>query len=263
MNGYGKTTPATVDDSNNSEVASGVHIASKQVVKSEEGGGILRSVSGPKNLRDILVESTLQHAQSIDLRNAESDAYSDAICNAGGSATIETNSSQDGQSGEYLYTYNNCSYSASGYSVTFNGTMYLEFNYETNYWLWEYNIDVTSSDSGSYSLNASYECTGSTDFSNCTVSENFSEGGVSYRTTNVTFTGTGSDYDFSARIYHEDYGYVDIEATGLVLCDDGGFSSGNIVVTDSSSTEVLSLTYSGCEDQVFVEYGASNYYVDQ
>lgn len=97
----------------------------------------------------------------------------------------------------------------------------------------------------------------------CTVSENFSSNGVSYRVTNVSFTSTGNEYDFTARIYHEDYGYVEIVATDLVLCDDGGFSSGSIVVTDSTSDEVLSLTYSGCDDPVVVVYQGSSYNVDQ
>lgn len=43
--GYsGKTTPATVDDSNNLEVAAGVHVASKKAVSAEEGGGASRSL---------------------------------------------------------------------------------------------------------------------------------------------------------------------------------------------------------------------------
>lgn len=258
----GKTTPATVDDSNNSEVASGVHIASKQAVKSEEGGGLLRSINGSKNPRDILINSSIQHANSSQFRNTGSGDYS-SFCNGGGSASFEYTSSQDGTSGEYTYIYNNCTYTFDGYSITYDGTMYWEFDSDAEYWLWEYDIDITSNYMESYSLNASYECTGGQMLENCTVSENFSNNGVSYRVTNVSYSSTGSQYDFTARIYHESYGYVDIEATGLVLCDDGGFSSGSIVVTDSTSNEVLSLTYSGCSDPVVVEYQGSTYNVDQ
>jgi hypothetical protein len=141
--------------------------------------------------------------------------------------------------------------------------MYFEFDSVGEYWFWEYDIIVTSSDMDSYSLNASYECTGGQALSNCTVSENFSNNGVSYRVTNVTFTSSGSDYDFTARIYHENYGYVDIVASDLVYCDDGGFSNGSIVVTDSTSSEVLSLTYSGCDNSVVVVYEGNSYNVDQ
>lgn len=258
----GKTTPATVDDSNNSEVASGVHIASKQAVKSEEGGGLLRSIKGSMNPRDILINSSIEHVNSNLLRDTGSGDYS-SFCNGGGSASFEYTSSQDGMSGEYTYIFNNCTYTYDGYSVTYDGTMYWEFDSDAEYWLWEYDVDITSNYMESYSLNASYECSGGQMLENCTVSENFSNNGVSYRVTNVSFTSTGGQYDFTARIYHENYGYVDIVATDLVLCDDGGFSTGSIVVTDSTSSQVLSLNYSGCDDPVVVTYQGNTYNVDQ
>lgn len=261
--GYsGKTSAATVDDSNSSEVANGVHVASKQAVSSEEGGGALRSLFVLDSPRDILIEQSLADSQSLFARNTTSGDYSE-FCNGGGSASYTLTTSQDGESGVFTYDYNNCTYTYGEYSITYDGTMYYEYDSNTSYWLWEYDLTVSTNYMGSYTLTSSYECTGDLGLGSCTVSENFSSGGVSYRVTDVSFSSTGSDYDFSAKIYHEDYGYVEVVASDLVLCDNGGFSSGSITVTDSSSTDVLTLSYSGCDDPVVVTYNGTTFNVNQ
>lgn len=261
--GYsGKTSPATVNDSNSSDVAAGVHAASKQAVEAEEGGGALRSLYAPNSAQDILIEQSLAHSRSVMQRDTTSGDYS-SFCNGGGSASYELTTSQDGESGEFNYVYNNCTYTYGEYSITYDGSMYYKYDNAGDYWLWEYDLSVSSNYMGSYTLNSSYECIGGLGTGSCTVSENFSDNGVSYRVTDVSFSSTGSDFDFTAKIYHEDYGYVEIVATDLVLCDDGGFSTGSIVVTDSTSTEVLSLNYSGCNDPVVVTYNGTTFDIDQ
>ena len=261
--GYsGKTSAATVDDSNNTAVAKGVHVASKQAVSTEEGGGALRSLFVPDSPRDILIEQSLSDSQSLLARNTTSGDYSQ-FCNGGGSASYTLTTSQNGESGEFTYNYNNCTYTYGEYSITYDGSMYYEYDNNGNYWLWEYDLTVSTNYMGSYTLTSSYECSGDLGLGSCTVSENFSDDGVSYRVTDVSFSSSGSDFDFTAKIYHEDYGYVEIVATDLVLCDNGGFSSGSIVVTDSSSTDVLTLTYSGCDAPVVVTYNGTTFNMNQ
>ena len=225
--GYsGKTSAATVDDSNNTAVAKGVHVASKQAVSTEEGGGALRSLFVPDSPRDILIEQSLSDSQSLLARNTTNGDYSE-FCNGGGSASYTLTTSQNGESGEFTYNYNNCTYTYGEYSITYDGSMYYEYDNSGNYWLWEYDLTVSTNYMGSYTLTSSYECSG------------------------------------DLKIYHEDYGYVEIVATDLVLCDNGGFSSGSIVVTDSSSTDILTLTYSGCDDPVVVTYNGTTFNVNQ
>lgn len=261
--GYsGKTSAATVDDSNNTDVAKGVHVASKQAVSSEEGGSALRSLFMPDSPRDILIEQSLSDSQSLLARNTTNGDYSE-FCNGGGSASYTLTTSQNGESGEFTYNYNNCTYTYGEYSITYDGSMYYEYDNSGNHWLWEYDLTVSTNYMGSYTLTSSYECSGDLGLGSCTVSENFSDNGVSYRVTDVSFSSSGSDFDFTAKVYHEDYGYVEIVATDLVLCDNGGFSSGSIVVTDSSSADVLSLTYSGCDAPVVVTYNGTTFNVNQ
>ena len=189
-----------------------------------------------------------------------------------GSASYTYNYSDDYESGTMSFTYNNCTYSYSyagnNSSITYNGSYFYEFR--PGYWYWDYDLTVTSSFNGEtdqYSMRGTFECTGDDDsfwsYTDCTYSETYSEGGVTYRVSNLTFTSTGNSYSFTARVYHSEYGYVEVVATNLVYCVGGGFESGTITISDSDSAEVLSITYSGCDDPAVITYQGTTYLVDQ
>jgi hypothetical protein len=273
--GYsGKTSAATVNDDNSDDIGTGVHIAAKKSIESEESGGLLRS-SGQSPLPAILeplyenAEAGLS-ARSVSRNVSGSEDNSD-FCTSG-SASYEYNYADDFESGSASYSYNNCTYSYSfggtSQSITYNGSFSYEF--APGYWLWDYNLTVTSNYDGEtdqYTIKGTNECRGdgdTWDFADCTYSESYSEGGVSYRVSDVTFTSTGSSYDFTARVYHSDYGYVDVVATDLVYdCAGGGFSSGTITVSDSESNDVLSISYNGCDDPAVVTYQGATFNVSQ
>jgi hypothetical protein len=98
-----------------------------------------------------------------------------------------------------------------------------------------------------------YECTYSADFVG-------SDGRV-YRSANVTVSGdSSSGYDVSARIYDPEYGYVDIQGTGLTLCSGGGIGSGSVNVTDSTGTQVLTVDFTSCDSMTVTFNGTAEVY---
>ncbi|MCH8532590.1 MAG: hypothetical protein LAT65_17195 [Saccharospirillum sp.] len=275
--GYsGKTSAAKVDDSNSEDIGAGVHIAAKKSVESEiNGSNIAFSSGGQSPLPAILqplhtnVESIL-NVRSATRNTSGSMDWSD-FCDSG-SASYTYNYSDDYKTGTMSFTYNNCTYSYSyagnNSSITYNGSYFYEFR--PGYWYWDYDLTVTSSFNGEtdqYSMRGTFECTGDDDslwsYTDCTYSETYSEGGVTYRVSNLTFTSTGNSYSFTARVYHSEYGYVEVVATNLVYCVGGGFESGTITISDSDSAEVLSITYSGCDDPAVIAYQGTTYLVDQ
>lgn len=278
--GYsGKTSAAKVDDSNSEDIGTGVHIAAKKSVESEINGDNLGGIgfSGGSNapLPEILqplqdnVQSILNVRSSARNTSGSVD-FTEYFCTSG-SASYTYNFSNNGDRGTMSFTYNNCTYSYSygGYtsSTTYNGSYFYEFR--PGYWFWDYDLTVSSSyngDSNQYTMRGTFECTGDDDYwtyTDCTYSETYTEGGVTYRVSNLTFTSTGNSYSFTARVYHSDYGYVEVVATDLVYCVGGGFESGTITISDSESSDVLTITYSGCDDPAVVTYQGTTYMVDQ
>lgn len=82
--------------------------------------------------------------------------------------------------------------------------------------------------------------------------------GRQYRTENVSVSGSNGSYSVSARVYDQELGYVDYDASNLILCDSGvGFSSGTITVTASSGTSIT-VSFSGC-DSYTVTYNGTAY----
>lgn len=85
--------------------------------------------------------------------------------------------------------------------------------------------------------------------------------GRQYRTENVSVFGSNGSYSVSARVYDQDLGYVDYEASNLTLCDSGvGFSFGTITVRASGGT-LIEVTFSSC-DSYTVTYNGTAYTVN-
>ena len=278
--GYsGKTSAAKVDDSNSEDIGTGVHIAAKKSVESEINGdnvgGIGFSAGNNAPLPEILrpLQDNVQSIVNVrsPARNTSGSVdFTDYFCTSG-SASYTYNYSDDMDRGTFSFTYNNCTYSYSygdtTSSYTYDGTYYYEFR--PGFWLWDYNLTITYNYNGEtdqYTMKGTMECTGDGNtwtYTDCSYSETYSEGGVTYRVSNLTFTSTGNSYSFTARVYHSEYGYVEVVATNLVYCVGGGFESGTITISDSDSAEVLSITYSGCDDPAVITYQGTTYLVDQ
>ncbi len=89
-------------------------------------------------------------------------------------------------------------------------------------------------------------------------------GGVSYRTYDVDVSepDTNGAYDVEARVCTDDEGCITYEATGLKECASGnGFSGGTISIADSTNTEVVTVTFSGCSSYT-VTFGGTGYTVN-
>ncbi|MCK0163711.1 hypothetical protein [Marinobacter sp. S6332] len=165
----------------------------------------------------------------------------------GGNVTFDSN---DGGN-SLRYNFNNYCVSdgSGGDRQVVDGTMSY-FGYENigTEGRWGYDFNYTITYRGETELvQGSYTCNG-TGFTGCSYANNYEgRNGRSYRSENVSVSESNGNYDVSARVYDEDIGYVDYQASNLVLCEGGyGFSSGTITVSDEASNEVLTVTFSGC-----------------
>jgi len=151
---------------------------------------------------------------------------------------------------DFTINYRDFCEGSAGERVVFNGT----FDYEEkgDFSFYRYRNFVVRSNGETQRIdNLTIKCSTSTGFGiGCEVISDFAgTNGRTYRISNATFSGSAeSGYDVEARVFDGDHGYIDIVATGLIPCESGGFSSGSIVVTDSSDSEVLEITFVSCSE---------------
>lgn len=179
----------------------------------------------------------------VEVANLPAGATTVVEGECGGSANITSNGSN-----HVTIVYNDYCLSIDGFDYVLNGT------YDITYTLsgetitsFSADYDVTATYRGeTYSSSGSISCQGES-LTDCTVVSDFNgTNGRSYRITNLTVSGDEvNGYNVSARVYDGDVGYVDFQATGLVPCDGGGFSSGTIEFSDSNGGTVT-VVFSGC-----------------
>ncbi len=231
-------TSVTVDAGNKNVVAKATSIASAQAIKGDSAPGA-RALLDQSKFAFLTKPRTLGQTRAI-----QTEDVSDYLCLSGGSAVYQydtDNFTQDRYS--FSYVYDQCNYTFGDYSVVTDGTGSLE--YDNGITTTEFNLTITTNDE-TYTMSGTWTCS---DMLDCTFDEEFSVEGVDYQVSNVEVSGnTSSGFNISGRINHSDLGYVDFVATGLVQCTDGGFESGNIVITDSTSSEVVSITFVSCTE---------------
>lgn len=191
--------------------------------------------------RDQLLETSLDMIDQATLPSAVVTTV-DGPC--GGNATVETSQN----AGVSMVRYNN--YCSGGYTI--NGYYRFVFSEGSSTYTSEYDYTVTGN-------GETYNFSGTCNQNGCTNSY-VGANGQTYYTQNVSVSGSaGSGYDVSARVYDGDAGYVDYTATGLVMCTapDYGFSAGTISITDSSGTEVVSVTFSSCSSYTVMYQGTA------
>ena len=253
--GYsGKESAATVNEENKDDIAIASSVGAKQAIEASAAPG--RALVP----RVRSVEPVLEHhilALNDFFGEAKGRGYVDlssSVCEAGGSAGYTYDENNTTGYGTFSITYNNCRYSYGGETAAIDGFATYTNN-EDGSLRYEYDITV-SYGSESYKITAIYEC--DAEF-NCSYSDEFSYSGTSYRVSNFSVSGSASSgYDVEAKVYHEDYGYITIEGTDLISCSEGGFSSGTIVVTDSTSANVLTITFVSCTEMTIVYNNVSS-----
>lgn len=200
-----------------------------------------------ESLQDWLVEHSLALA---DLGLMPSGATYDVAGDCGGNAAVHYNEDFS----DYRVVYDNyCTQAYQEQQYIIDGEIewfgYENFGDENFTGEWGYDFDYTVRYLGETNrYQGRVRCSGS-DYANCSYSTNYQgRNGRSYRTENVSVSQSSSGYSVSARVYDQDLGYVDYQASNLVLCEGGyGFSSGSISITDSTGSAVLTVTFSGCQ----------------
>jgi hypothetical protein len=247
--GGGSSSPSatTVDGSNKTAVAKTATIGSEQAIESSSAPRALNSDS----LSYLLMKDTVTFLKRSNMARNTVD-LSSSVCPDGGSASYET-SGQTSQSGSFTIIYNNCAYSYGSETTVVDGTATWIVNDDGSF---SYEYDLTTTYGGeSTTLTATYSCDAEY---NCSYEDSFVSGGTSYKISNASVSGNSSSgYNVTVRVTNENYGYVDIEATGLVPCSGGGFSSGSIDVTDSSGSSVLEVTFVSCSEMTVTFEGVA------
>lgn len=247
----GNTSAATVSESNRTSAAKTAAIGAEKAIEIEIG-----AESTPFSAARQAARSATSNIRSISQRT--SGTYDDSDLCSSGSASYYYNIADDGNSGTLDYDFNNCTLSYSyTYDVTYDGTVFYEFEADNSYY---YSYDLTVSYGGeTYTLKSTIYC--DSDY-NCSYEENFTSGGVSYRVSDTEVSYSYGTYDLTARVYHEDLGYITIEAENLSVCSGGGFDSGTIEVTDSTGSVVMSVVFDSCTTMT-VTYNGVATTVDQ
>ncbi len=255
--GYsGSTSAATVDDSNKSDMATASSAGASRAIDSDSAPRASWAAGAPNEAVAILdqtIASIKDQQRSAGIQSRQTIDLSSSVCTAGGSAQYEIPDGAANSYGTFTIVYNKCKYGYGGQNTTVDGTSSWTNNEDGSY-VYEYDLTVTYG-SDSYVITGTYSCDSNY---NCSYEDNFSQGGTSYKISNVEVSGNNtSGYDVSVRVYHEDYGYIDIEGEDLIACSSGGFSSGTITVTDSSSSAVLTVTYVSCSEMTVTYNGVS------
>ncbi len=237
----GETSAATADVDNQEALAVAAAEASKQAVNSDQGPNLPLAVDIRSNLLDIaenaketIIASQLASGVVIDVSE---------ICTGGGTASVDTNTSATPQevptSGNWDIEYSNCD-TGNG---TIDGTMDYTFSNSFQNVTIVYDIDFTTTE-GSFSLSGTITCNNE----ECTYTEDFSVNGVDYRIENIEVSEDIDGFNISGRVFDENLGYIDFETSDFTACSNGNVQTGTITISDSTNTEVITVTFPNCND---------------
>lgn len=262
-NGGGPTNeqPANIQSEDDAKLGAdaAVESARQAIILEDSPGGMLPggvTITGQTH-QDWLFAHSLELVE-LDLLPTGADVVIQGDC--GGNVTYDFN--EGANSGRYDYN-NFCISDYDGNQVIDGSVTFFGFDNMGTAERWGYDFDYTITYQGQTEyLRGSYTCNG-TGIAGCSYANNYEgRNGRSYRSENVSVSESNGNYDVSARVYGEDLGYIDYQASNLVLCEGGyGFSSGTITVSDSASNEVLTITFSGCSSFTMT-YQGTGYTID-
>lgn len=254
--------PANIQSEDDARLGANAAVESAQqaiALEDSPGGMFPGGVTLTQETRNDWVAS--HSLELAELGLVPSGAAFDVPGDCGGSASIDYNEGAN----DYRIVYNNFCVGDGGDNQIIDGTIsWFGYTNMGTEGVWGYDADYSVSYQGETEyFNYSYRCNGD-NYVGCTYDGSSYEGrnGRSYRSENVSVSESNGNYDVSARVYDEELGYIDYQASNLVLCEGGyGFSSGTITVSDSASNEVLTVTFSGC-DSFTMTYQGSAYTID-
>ncbi|WP_428253056.1 hypothetical protein [Gynuella sp.] len=247
----GKTSAATASDSNYKDLALTGSYGSKMAITSNNvpsiGG---RSLNQATILPNKLVIQLTKTPSGTSRSTRTSQDMSAEICESG-SAVADGQGNEN--SGDFTITFTNCAIDVGdGTTAIYNGVAHSVYSSDDSFTISYQNFTIQYNGTTS-SLNMTFSCDSNL---NCTSYNDFSEDGITYRVSDASVYGdSSSGWNVSARVYHENYGYINIQASNLIMCDSGGFSSGSISITDSSNSEVISIVFDSCSSMTVTYNG--------
>jgi hypothetical protein len=263
----GTTTAATIDAGNSDELTIAAASGAKQALSADNTNS--PSFRPADSGFDTAMEefkaqiSTMMNGSRANRSAERTDDISTGLCNAGGTATVTYPDNASYNNYNWSAELNNCTYSASGYTAVYNGTVsgsYSESgNIETDVYSYS-NFTVTITYLGvteTYTLNYTETCSYnySTHEGSCDVVSDF-EGfdDRTYRVTDASVSGNNSSgYNINATVYDPDYGYFTISSSNLTFCDSGLPGSGSITYTDGS--ESVTVDFLSCTEYQYTYNG--------
>lgn len=265
----GSTSEATVDDTNTDDIgrasAEGT-LASLRQEQAQDASPLATDTMSEEAMADVHMD-VIREARVTGLnRTVGSQATSTVSGDCGGSAAVDSTSNSDGSVVTGSVVYSDYCVSDGTDSVIFNGTV--DYRIETDssgaltYYRFSYDNFRFTSNGDTQSLTATVECTFSSSTVSCTTSSDFvGSDGRTYRTTDYTVSGDASSgYDVSARVYDPDHGYVEIAATNITVCANGNIGTGTITVTDSTGTNIMTVTFTSCSEYTVTYNGVTDTY---
>ncbi|MDV2077692.1 hypothetical protein [Marinobacter xestospongiae] len=219
-------------------------------------GGLPTGASiSTQSQQDWVMSLTTEYAtQALSPTAAVTEVEGDC----GGEARVNFNDSRSA----YTVVYDNfCTTISQNETYVMDG-VFEWFGYDNLETEWGYDFDYTVDYLGeTRSYSGTYRC-GDSSYQSCSYINNYEgRNGRQYRTENVSVYESNGAYEVDARVYDEELGYVDYEASDLVLCDGGyGFSAGFISIKDSSGNNVIRIDFSGCSSFTVTYNGVASSY---
>lgn len=248
----GATGPANINPTNANELALGTVEATSRAIAGDSAQNVSPlSLNDPAALSQPELSALINRSLAWLGVGPEADttapfarsSHQGSVypCPGGGSITWGSNDlAQQSESGSYEIRYNDCTVTEGNMTTTMDGTLYYEWD-GSNF---TYVYDLAITENG---VTQVYNSTFTCDDMGCTSFEVYNIGGTQYKAENVSVIDTTNGYNVSMQLYHEDYGYFQVDATNLVPCDSGGgFQSGNVVITDETDDETVDIVFSGC-----------------
>ena len=85
--------------------------------------------------------------------------------------------------------------------------------------------------------------------------------GIEYRISDLVIEGDAwTGYNISARVYHGNYGYININASDITFCDNGAISTGEILAEDQVGN-TLSINFNNCDEYSLIYDGVTSTYL--
>ena len=257
----GATNPATVTNENSSDIFENALLGTNKTLKGGEVPEVPLAVNIDVN--DPIIGTLDKITNMIETRGSiPTGLVINEPCLTSGETTIDfVGVSRDAQSfpsnGTILITFNNCN--DDGFIIDGTGSLvYNGYSEDRGFKNFTYVFNYTINGEP---FEGTAECSNFGE--NCEFYESFSQNGVSYKIEDQSVTGNNTQgYNISFEIYDSRYGYIEVVATGITIDEaTGNICTGNITIEDSTSEDVMTITFPDCDSFVVTFEGNATTYM--